>query len=226
MESPAALKSSTQLHVEGINPKRIFCVLCKSWGLSDIDIHDFGNNENLRPYLETFTKTQGFRSVKRLGIIRDAETSADSALQSVRDSLRNAGLEYPSLRVETTSEARRFRCFYCPTPRVRGIWNRCSGEPSQDTSEARCADEFLKCLDLGSIAITRRDKARVQAYLASKHRPHGSVGVAAQRGQWDPKHDAFSEIRRFLTDLQGGTSASDTTENGPENESGVSGKPR
>ena len=72
MESPAALKSSTQLLVEGINPKRIFSVLCKSWGLSDIDIHDFGNNENLRPYLETFTKTQGFRSVKRLGIIRDA----------------------------------------------------------------------------------------------------------------------------------------------------------
>jgi hypothetical protein len=226
MESPAALKSSTQLLVEGINPKRIFSVLCKSWGLSDIDIHDFGNNENLRPYLETFTKTQGFRSVKRLGIIRDAETSADSALQSVRDSLRNAGLEYPSLRVETTSGSPSISVFLLPDTTSEGNLESLLWRTIKDTSEARCADEFLKCLDLGSIAITRRDKARVQAYLASKHRPHGSVGVAAQRGQWDPKHDAFSEIRRFLTDLQGGTSASDTTENGPENESGVSGKPR
>ena len=96
----------------------------------------------------------------------------------------------------------------------------------EDTSEAHCSDDFLKCLELGNIAVTRRDKARIQAYLASKSKPHGSVGVAAERKHWDAEHDAFSEIRRFLTDLQGGVSDRDPANNGPKDESGVPGEPR
>ena len=92
MEAPSGLKSSTQLLVEGINPKRVFRVFCQSWGL---------------------------------------------------------------------------------------------------------------CLNLGVISDARRHKALVQAYLASKHKPHGSIGVAARRGHWEPKHHAFSELRRFLTNLHG-----------------------
>ena len=81
------------------------------------------------------------------------------------------------------------------------LWRSVQEEP-----EARCVHEFLGCLNLGDVDITRRDKARVQAYLASKPRPHGSVSVAAKRGHWDPQHRAFSQLRRFLLNLHAGRS--------------------
>ena len=225
VKPPAKLESSTQLLVEGINPKRVFCVFCKSWGLSDIEIHDFGSNANLRPFLATFAKTEGFRAVDRLGIIRDAETSAESALESVRNSLRNAGLDDPSLPRHSMSSRPVISVFVLPDAASDGNLESLLWRSIEDTSEARCADAFLKCLDLGDIAVSRRDKARVQAYLASKHRPHGSVGVAAKRGNWNAEHDAFSEIRRFLEHLQGGTSASHPLGGGPQHDPGVSREP-
>ena len=224
MASPIELRSSTQLLVEGINPKRVFCVFCESWGISDIEIHDFGSNENLRAYLETFARTDGFRKVRILGIVRDAETSANSALESVQNTIRSVGLTYPSLRRDSTPGNPFVSVFVLPNGVDQGNLESLLWRSIEDTSEARCADEFLGCLDLGDIRVTRRDKARIQAYLASKPKPHGSVGVAAERGNWDAEHDAFAEIRRFLTDLQGVPSASAHTTNGPAEDSGIPGE--
>ena len=226
MVAPSELKSSIQLLVEGINPKMVFGVFCESWGMSDIEIHDFGNNENLRPYLETFARTDGFRNVRMLGIIRDAETSARSALESVQNTLRNAGLTYPSLRGDSTPGNPFVSVFVLPNGTDQGNLESLLWRSIEDTSEARCANEFLECLGLGDTRVTRRDKARIQAYLASKPKPHGSVGVAAERGNWDAEHGAFAEIRRFLTNLQGTPSASEPARNGPEEDSGVPGERR
>lgn len=226
MASPRELKSSTQLLVEGINPKRVFRVFCESWGVSDVEIHDFGNNENLRPYLETFARTDGFRRVRNLGIIRDAETSAKSALESGQNTLRSVGLSYRSLRENSTPGNPFVSVFVLPNGMDQGNLESLLWRSIEDTSEARCANEFLGCLDLGDIRVTRRDKARIQAYLASKSKPHGSVGVAAERGNWDAEHDAFAEIRRFLTNLQGAPSAPEPARIEPEEDSRGPGKRR
>lgn len=226
MASPKELKSSTQLLVEGINPKRVFGVFCESWGMSDIEIHDFGNNESLRPYLETLVRTDGFRRVRMLGIIRDAETSAKSAFESVQNTLRSVGFTYPPLRGYSIPGNPFVSVFVLPNGVDQGNLESLLWRSVEDTPEARCADEFLGCLDPGDIRVTRRDKARIQAYLASKPKPHGSVGVAAERGNWDAEHDAFAEIRRFLTNLQGASSTSEPAKDGPEEDSGVSGARR
>ena len=42
------------------------------------------------------------------------------------------------------------------------------------------------------------------------------------RGHWDADHDAFSDVRKFLTDLQDRTSASDRRGANARNDSDVS----
>ena len=65
-----------------------------------------------------------------------------------------------------------------------------------------CIDDFFGCADaLPGVDIRRPDKARAQAYLATQPEPHVSVGVAAQKGYWPLDHDAFAEVRDFLTAL-------------------------
>ena len=207
MEYPALLTSSTQLLVEGVNPKRVFSVFCRSWNLPDIEIHDFGSNQNLRRYLETFTRTRGFAKVTSLGIIRDGEESAESAFQSVRGALRSARLQAPTTPGVSSSGIPSISVLILPDGNSQGNLESLLWRSVEDTSEARCADDFLSCLELHAITVSRKDKARVQAYLASKRKPHGSVGVAAERGHWDPEHQSFSELRRFLTNLQDATAS-------------------
>ena len=222
MESP---ESAVQLLVEGTNLVNVFAEFCKSWNLLSIEIRNFGGIQDLRDYLETFVRVSGFSAVTRVGIVRDAEESAGSAFQSIQSSLQNAGLQAPATPRASTSGSPSISVLILPDANSDGnleslLWRSVAG-----TSEARCADEFFNCLNLGKIAAARRDKARLQAYLAAKPRPHGSIGVAARRGHWDPEHHAFSELRRFLTDLHGRAGASNTY-SVTRNESDVSGERR
>lgn len=59
-------------------------------------IYDFGGITQLKPYLRTIARVDGFKdTVKSICIIRDAETNADGASQSIQESLRDLGLAIP-----------------------------------------------------------------------------------------------------------------------------------
>ena len=68
-----------------------------------------------------------------------------------------------------------------------------------DTPVNRCIEDFFRCVgNLPEVDIRRPDKARAQAYLATRPMPQVSVGVAAQRGYWPLNHEAFAGVRAFL----------------------------
>ena len=67
--------------------------------------------------------------------------------------------------------------------------------------EDDCIDRFFECIESGGGTIRRPAKARTCAYLSTTNDPHVSVGVAAKKGVWDFKHDAFSNVREFLSRL-------------------------
>jgi len=59
-------------------------------------VYDFGGITELKQYLSTLTKQDEFkRIVRSLCIIRDAETDARSACQSIKGSLKNGGFAVP-----------------------------------------------------------------------------------------------------------------------------------
>ena len=223
MQSP---ESPVQLLVEGANPIDVFRRFCTSWDLPSIEIRNFGGISDLRDYLETFVRASGFSAVAKVGIIRDAEGSAESAFRSVQSSLRHAGLQVPATPGESTFGSPSISVLIIPDVDSEGNLESLLWRSIEEKTEATCINEFLACLDLGNIAVTRRDKARIQAYLASKPHPHGSVGVAANRGQWDPEHGAFSEVRRFLTSLNDGKAFPAEGAGSSESANGVSGESR
>ena len=51
------------------------------------------------------------------------------------------------------------------------------------------------------VELSRGDKSRAHAYIATRSQPQHSVGVAALRGYWDMAHPALADARRFLTAL-------------------------
>ena len=201
MNSPA---SPAQLLVEGTDPYHTLREFCKSWSLSNIEVHNFGGISQLRPYLDGLVRTPGFPSVARLGIIRDAEESAESAFQSVHDSLQNVGLDAPHDADESSSGYPAVSVLILPDGNNPGNLESLLWRSINTDAEASCIRDYLGCLErIEGVTIRRPDKARVHAYLAGKAHPNVSVGVAARKGYWNPQHIAFSELRRFLTTLNG-----------------------
>lgn len=95
MPDPQQIESRRQLLVEGRDPFNFFRAMLDHLGGLELQIQDYGGISDLRAFLRGYVNGPGFRDVQSIGIVRDAESSAESAFASVRSSVENAGLTVP-----------------------------------------------------------------------------------------------------------------------------------
>lgn len=206
MSKPVQPTSAIQLLVEGKDQGNFFGELVKYLRIEDLQIQDFGGVNELKGFLGVIVKQSGFHdTVRMLGIVRDAETSAQGAFQSVQSSLRNAGLPVPVRPGDPIGAAPTVNVLILPGNGAPGMLETLLCRTFADTAADRCIDDFFKCFEQSEAEARIRspDKARAHAFLATRKWPHVSVGVAAQKGYWGNfDHDAFRGIRRFLSSLQ------------------------
>ena len=199
------IESETQLLVEGRDECNFFEAFIEHLSQEhlDIQIHDFGGVNGLRGFLRAFVLSPGFEStVRSIGIVRDAETSAESAFQSVRSSLENAGLPLPAQPGYPTDSNPKVTVLILPGDNRPGMLETLLCESFKDSPEDLCIDGFLNCVNaIPGMSVVRPYKARAHAYLATKPDPHVSVGVAAKNGYWDLDHPVLDEVRSFLMSI-------------------------
>ena len=153
----------------------------------------------LSGFLRAFVNAPGFQTIQSLGIVRDAETSAERAFQSVQYSLGRAKLSAPDSPVERTDTNPAVAVLILPGDNRQGMLETLLCESFAATPVEDCINDFFKCVEsLPDMSIERSDKARAHAYLTTKPNPHFSVGVAAKNDYWDLDHNVFSTVRDFL----------------------------
>ena len=208
MPKPVQPTKAIQLLVEGKDQGNFFDELVKHLKIEDLQIQDFGGVNELKGFLGVMVKQSGFHdTVRMLGIVRDAETSAQGAFQSVQSSLRNAGLPVPAHPGEPAGAAPAVNVLILPGDGDHGMLETLLCRTFADTAVDRCIDDFFRCFETSEAGAEARirnpDKARAHAFLATREMPHVSVGVAARKRYWGNfDHDAFRRIRRFLSSLQ------------------------
>ena len=199
---PKEIRCSTQLLVEGKDGENFFDALCGHLGLTRVQIQNYGGVDELRGFLGAFVLMPDFGRIERIGVVRDAESSAEGAFQSIQSALAGANLPVPRTP-STLSE---------DTPLVSALVVPEEGEGMLETIIARsfagtpedvCIDGFFECIKADGRTFRRPDKSRVAAYLATTSSPHVSVGVAAQQRVWNFEHGAFSTMRSYLENLVG-----------------------
>ena len=211
---PDRVEHEILLLVEGKDARNFFDTLREHLELADVRVRDFGGVGQLRPYLAGLVSTPGFRNVRRLGIVRDAETpddpagTAERAFQSMRSALDNAGLPVPARPAQFTDPdagGPAVAVLILPGGDREGMLETLLCETFAGTTVDRCIADFFRCVKRSDESIHRPDKARAHAYLATKPDPHVSVGVAARKGYWDLDHAALDGVRGFLTSLEART---------------------
>ena len=193
------IKSNVQLIVEGRDQLRFSQALLRHLGITGVQIHDFGGVNQLRSFLGGFVASDGFSRVERLGVIRDAEDSAEDAFRSVQDALASVELSVPEEPGENVGGEPWVSVLILPGAGRPGMLETLLCESLADEPVNQCIDEFFQCV--GEASIKNMHKARAFAFLSTRPEPRHSVGVAALRGQWDLEHAAFEPVRRFLEEL-------------------------
>lgn len=178
--------------------------MLRHMSLGGVQIQNFGGVNNLRNFLTTFARLDDFlENVGSVGIVRDAEISAESAFRSVQGALRNADMNVPNAPGVKTGGSPSVSVFILPDNQSGGMLETLLCRTFEDTPMNGCIDGFFDCVSGETGERPHRpEKSRAHAYIATTPEPQVSVGVAAQRGYWNLDHAAFDGVRRFLQSLR------------------------
>ena len=198
------IEKSIQLLVEGNDERNFFEAFLRHLDIShNVQVQSFDGVSQLALFVETLAATDEFKDrVESLGVVRDAETSAQSAFQSIQRSLLVAGLPVPDQPRQRAGSSPAVSALILPDDDSPGMLETLLCQTFASSSLDGCIDSFFECVhaELGH-GPHRPHKARAHAYIATQRDPHVSVGVAAQRSYWDLDHAVFDGVRNFLRSL-------------------------
>jgi len=200
---PIPIDLPNQLLVEGRSAEILFGTLIDKIGIKDkIQVQNFRGNNELRNFLHTLKVTSGFDIVVSIGIIRDAENDPSTAFQSVRTALGNTELYPPNQPEVFEGDNPRVGVLILPSANEPGMLETLCLRSVSDDSAMKCINDYFDCLEEHSNTLPKvMDKARIQAFLASRERTIWLLGEAAQSGYWQWDSPAFDHVKRFLTSL-------------------------
>ena len=196
--SPAG--ESKLLLVEGRDEELVLGAFLRHLAIADVPVQVYGGKDRLRYFLEALLAEVAFDDqIQSIGIVRDADGNARSALQSVQSSLRNVGLPVPQSFRVTAEGTPRVSVFIMPDNSGEGALEDLCLAALKDAPAMPCVAEFLRCVNA---AVERPPqnpaKARMHAFLASREDPELRLGEAGQRRYLPWDNPAFADLAQFL----------------------------
>ena len=191
------------LLVEGQDDRRFFSAFIRWLSISNMQVEVYGGTANFGNFLALLVANPQFDNVTSLGIVRDADSSRQSAFDSVAGSLRRANLPVPcgATRPAVAGGISVSVMIIPPGSETGKLENLCLGALGDDDPVLDCADQYLDCVTDAGIRLPDRTKSRLHAYLAAGNEPGRRLGEAADAGIWNWTSPAFAEVADFLRSL-------------------------
>lgn len=199
------IKAQKLLLVEGNDDQGVFQKLIEEIGVDDIQVHSMGGKDNFRiPNLKSIINTPGFREVKSLGIVRDADENANNTFSSICIILRECSLPVPAQPMEIISASLKVGVLVIPPGAAKGEIEDLCLAAIKEYNELECIENYFSCLK-EKLPLDKfpkeLPKAKIQAFLASREESVPHLGVAAQKGYFPLDHNIFKDIKIFLKSL-------------------------
>jgi hypothetical protein len=155
--------------------------------------------------LMTIPEITGSELIRKIGIIRDAEDSADTAFAETKKALRGASLDSPRNQLSPTTGNPIINVMIIPENGDGSIEINFLESVKNDPAYT-CVIRYIECLtplyDGGILSKPKNiHKTKLHAFLSSRKEPNISIGAAAQNGYWDYNNGGFDRIKIFLSQL-------------------------
>ena len=199
------IKAIKLLLVEGNDDQNLFQKLIEDVGLDGIQIISMNGKENFGiPNLKSVINTPGFREVKSLGIVQDADENANNTFSSICTVLRECDLPVPAQPMEIISASLKVGVLVIPPGAAKGEIEDLCLAAIKEYNELECIENYFSCLK-EKLPLDKfpkdLSKAKIQAFLASREESVPHLGVAAQKGFFPLDHNIFEDIKIFLRSL-------------------------
>lgn len=192
------------LIVEGADEENLIGSLVKHWSISNVQILPIGGKDHLRPNLDAALAAATVKGItlKGVGVIRDADSSASGAFRSVSSALKSRGFPAPTKHAVFVGPTPSAGIFVAPDGTSNGAIEDLCWRTLAGTAVEPCCTAYLNCLKRAhSLPSKNIAKSLVHAYLASREEPSTTVGVGALKHYWDLGHAAFGSLRQFVDAL-------------------------
>jgi hypothetical protein len=198
------------LIVEGSHEESFFnAAFAQLLRIVDIQVLAIGGKNLIRQNLRALVRSADFPSVASLAVIRDADitdpnavrTAAETAFQSVSDSLIHAGLSPPTAHGAFFVARPKIGVFIMPNGNDDGMLETLCMRSVETEPEFHCLTDYFTCLSTHGIRPVQQHKAHAHAWLASRPEPDRHVGRAAEAGYWPWGSNAFDDLWAFLRSM-------------------------
>ncbi len=205
-EKYTKIESDKILIVEGKDEEHFFKAFLKSIKEDHgVQILSVGGKTNIsKKYISALKNTPDFSNVRQLGIIRDADESAQSAFQSIRDILKHNNFPVPQQPgLPVTSHSLTVSVFILPDNKNPGMLEDLCREVLRTQDVDVCIRNYLDCMrKIRSLRTFKNEaKAWIYAYLAVQERERLRLGEFTEAGGIPFEHDKLQGLRNFLTTL-------------------------
>ena len=193
------------LLVEGQDEVGFFTGFLNHLGLRDYQIVDYGGKNAFRPRMEAYFREPTFSQVRAMAVIGDADLDANSAFQSIRDSLGNIGLPTPQSFLSQAGDGLQVSIFIMPDNSSPGALEDLCLEAMSQNPTMICVNNYLLCVEAAGFPRPQSNsKARLRALLASLDDSEARLGIRSRRTTglpWDWNHPTFTPLAQFLREL-------------------------
>lgn len=204
IEQKLLIEKQKLLIVEGRDEEEFFGALLKKLGINDIQVVGVGGKTLIKTELGVLKDDPLFvQRVISLGIVRDADSDAKAAFQSVQKALKDAGLPYPRKIIAPVQGPPKVTVMILPPNQKKGALEDLCLKAVNDDPAMFCVDQFFECLDARGSGRPTKDfaKAKTRVFLSSRKDPTLTLGLAAGKGYWPFDTRVFNSIEKFLKSL-------------------------
>ncbi len=173
----------------------------------DIQIHAYEGKDQLQLELDTVKDVEGFDTLKRVAIVRDADSDPASALQSVLQQWANA---FQAAKPKVNSDmwfedavGREWSVWLMPCPDLSGDLEELLWQAVAPSEHRSCIHALMECLTVADDTPFRTEtKARLYSCLATQRDPIKELHAAFQPSSrlFNPDDEVFA---RFTTLIDG-----------------------
>lgn len=169
--------------------------------LQDVQLWDFQGDETggLERWLRLFTTLDGFREkIRAIGIIRDAESDAESTIRRTAGALTNIGLTAPEEPMRLTASKPSVGFLVMPHGSKAGCLEHAMLQAAHADLPTACAEEYLECVDRGERNENWRAKVKVHALIAAGWNPAWALSESVAGGLWDFTRPSLGIMKDFM----------------------------
>jgi len=173
----------------------------------NIQVFDFGGNDNLCNFLLNLKNMDKFNEVVSLAIIRDAEKDYDKACREIYSSLKKCGFNASEKSGEWVSDENGLKISYILFP-LNGnkgtLEDLCLDILSENDSNdiLNSIDSFLNDMEsLYHRNFIRKHKNKLHCYFSSSDKyVTMPIGLASAAGAFDWKNSKLNPLKEFLAE--------------------------